>query len=95
VIFDDVARLEQRDERGAGGVLVVERGANLGAVRQGDRAAQPGADLRLDAHVEVAVERLAVYPAALTDRVPGQLGVAQLPGRDARGPRTVKLMLVV
>jgi hypothetical protein len=49
VIFDDVARLEQRDERGAGGVLVVERGANLGAVRQGDRAAQPGADLRLDA----------------------------------------------
>jgi hypothetical protein len=35
-----------------------------------------GADLRLDTQVEVAVERLAERAATLTDRVPGQLGLA-------------------
>jgi hypothetical protein len=49
-----------------------------------DRATEAGADLRLDAQVEVAVERLAERAATLAERVPGQLGFAQLPGRDAR-----------
>jgi hypothetical protein len=46
VIFDDVARFKQRDDGGAGGVLIVERGANLRAIRQGDRAMEAGADSR-------------------------------------------------
>jgi hypothetical protein len=65
-------------------VLLDQGGANLRAVRQRDRATQAGADLRLDAQVEVAVERLAERAATLAERVPGQLGFAQLPGRDAR-----------
>ena len=50
-IFDDPVRLEQRQQRRACGVLVIERGAGLAAVGKHDRAAQPGADGCLDAQV--------------------------------------------
>jgi hypothetical protein len=82
-VRDHVARLEQRSQRGERRVVIVERGTHLTAVREGDRATEAGANVRLYAQVEVAVERLAVRPATLTDRAPAELRLAELAGRDA------------
>jgi hypothetical protein len=92
VIFDDVARFKQRHDRGMRGGFVVERSASLRAVRPGDRAMEAGVDLRLDAQVEVALKRLAEWPARSPMECQISSASRNSPAGIRVGPRTVKLV---
>jgi hypothetical protein len=91
VLFDHEALLEQLRHGREGRVLVVERCADLRAVRQGDRATEAGADACLDAQMEVFLQRLSVDTAALPTEYQRTSASRSSPAGIRVGPRTVKL----
>jgi hypothetical protein len=92
VLFDHEALLEQLRHGREGRVLVVERCADLRAVRQGDRATEAGADACLDAQMEVSLRRLSVDTAARSPTEYQRTSASRSSPAGIRvGPRTVKL----